>query len=72
MQVQAPIRDLAAPLLTPLVCRQACLRRAGAAMDVAGHCLSQLLGLCLIQVAVHQHLNVDIAKDVSQVPCKGQ
>ena len=41
-------------------------------MDVAGHCLSQLLGLCLIQVAVHQHLNVDIAKDVSQVPCKGQ
>ena len=72
VQVQGPVRDLAAPLLAPLVCRQACIRRAGAAMDVAGHSLSQLLRLRPVQVAVHQHLDVDVAQDVGKVSCMGQ
>ena len=41
-------------------------------MDVASHSLSQRLSLCLVQVAVHQHLDVDVAKDLSKVPCMGQ
>ena len=72
VQVQGPVRDLAAPLLAPLVGGQACLRRAGAGMDVAGHSLSQLPSLGLVQVAMHQHFDVNVAKDISKVPCMGQ